>query len=69
MLLVLFYPYLLILSDDQGRTPLYFASLRGNTAAAIILLKRGAQINIAKDTEGNTKPNTFLVSFNVSGEH
>jgi ankyrin repeat protein len=42
------------LKDEEGRTALWFSAMQGNTAAAVILLKRGAQIDLGKDNEGIT---------------
>jgi ankyrin repeat protein len=37
----------------KGRTPLMLAAFRGNTAAVINLLERGAEVN-ARDRDGDT---------------
>ena len=41
------------IENVKGRTPLMLAAFRGNTAAVINLLERGAEVN-ARDREGDT---------------
>lgn len=49
-------------SDFQGRTPLYFATICGNSSMVELLLDRGAQASFGRDKKNNTCLH-FVTSF------
>ncbi len=46
------YNFLYQNSDAEGRTPLYFAAIKGHTEIAALLLQKGAKVDLGKDGEG-----------------
>jgi ankyrin repeat protein len=46
--------YLLLFSDEDGATPLMFASMRGHLNVAQLLIEKGANIDIQDKISGWT---------------